>query len=201
VIYGTTPANRPPTIVGSSFNRDALYANHLTGRGIVKRTLISAVALALVSALSQPAVAEDVSSAIVGVWKMTSWTRKETGSGKLVKTFGERPAGIVIYTKGGHFVTFVAGQDRKAPEKPDPTDAERVELFKSMYGFGGTYKVNGDKLVTHLDTSWNHAWTGTDRPPTVVAIKDKQMTAISSPFKSNLDGQEIVVTTTWERVE
>src|SRR5262245_16157505 len=118
--------------------------------GLVKRTLISAIVLALLSALSQPAVAEDVSSAIVGVWKMTSWTRKETGSGKLRKTFGERPAGTVIFTKGGHFLWFVTGQDRKAPEKPDATDAERIELFKSMFGFGGTYKVNGDKLVIHF---------------------------------------------------
>jgi hypothetical protein len=41
----------------------------------------------------------------------------------------------------------------------------------------------------------------TDRPPTVVEIKDKQLTATSSPFKSTIDGQEIVVTTTWERAE
>jgi Lipocalin-like domain len=107
--------------------REALFKSSHR-EGIVKCTLISAVALALLSALSQPAAAEDVSSAIVGVWKTTSWTRKETGSGKLTKTYGERPAGIVIYTKGGHFVTFVTGQDRKAPEKPDDTDAERVEL-------------------------------------------------------------------------
>jgi Lipocalin-like domain len=144
---------------------------------------------------------QDVSSSIVGVWKMTGWIRKETTTGKMVKTYGERPAGIVIYTKGGHFVTFVAGQDRKAPAKADPSDAERIELFKTMYGFGGTYKVDGNKLLTHLDTSWNQSWTGTDRPPTMIEIKDKQMTTTSSPFKSVLDGQEIVVTVAWERAE
>jgi hypothetical protein len=167
----------------------------------VKRTFISAAALALLLTLPQPTMAQDVSTSIVGVWKMTSWTRKETATGKIVKSYGEHPAGIVIYTKGGHFVAFVAGQDRKAPGKADPTDAERIELFKTMYGFGGTYKVDGNKLLTHLDTSWIQAWTGTDRPPTVLEIKDKQMTATSSPFKSTIDGQEIVVTTTYERAE
>jgi hypothetical protein len=103
--------------------------------------------------------------------------------------------------KGGHFVVFVAGQDRKASAKPDPTDAERAELFKTMYGYGGTYKVDGNKLVTHIDTSWIQSWTGTDRPPAMVEIKDNQMTGTSSPFKSILDGQEVVTIATWERVE
>jgi hypothetical protein len=167
----------------------------------MKWTLISAGALSLLLTLPEPTAAEDVSSSIVGVWKMTSFTRKEVATGKLVKAYGEHPAGMVIYTKGGHFVVFVAGQDRKAPAKPDPTDAERIELFKTMYGFGGTYKVEGNKIVTHLDTSWIQAWTGTDRPPAVVEIKDKQMTGTSAPFKSTLDGQEIVTIATWERVE
>jgi len=168
----------------------------------MKNAVIFASIFTLFTGLGQPAGAQDVSSQIVGVWKMTSYTRKETASGKLVKILGERPAGIVIYTKGGHFVSFVAGQDRKAPAKVEPTDAERVELFKSMYGFGGAYKiVDGNKLVTHLDTSWIQAWTGTDRPPTAVEIKDKEMMTTSSPFKSTMDGQEIVVTTTWERIE
>jgi len=46
---------------------------------------------------------------------MTGWVRKESATGKIVKSFGEHPAGIVIYTKGGHFVTFAAGQDRQKP--------------------------------------------------------------------------------------
>jgi hypothetical protein len=101
---------------------------------------------------------------------------------------------MVIYTPG-RALRFVRSRKRpQRPIKPDPTDAERIELFKTMYGYGGTYKVDGNKLVT---TPWIQAWTGTDRPPTVVEIKDKQLTATSSPFKSTIDGQEIVVTTTW----
>jgi hypothetical protein len=168
----------------------------------MKNAVIFASISMLLAGLGQPAGAQDVSSQIVGVWKMTSFVRKESASGKLVKFYGEHPAGIVIYTKGGHFVSFTAGQDRKAPAKAEPTDAERVELFKSMNGFGGTYKiVEGNKLITHLDTSWIQTWTGTDRPPTTIEIKDKQMTTTSSPFKSTIDGQEIIVTTTYERIE
>ena len=162
---------------------------------------ITAIAPLFLVALPGPTMAQDVASSIVGVWKMTGWVRKESATGKTIKYFGERPAGIVIYTKGGHFVTFVTGQDRKKPAQADPSDAERIELFKTMYGFGGTYKVEGNKLLLHLETSWNQSWAGTDRPPSVIEIKDKQMTTTSSPFKSNLDGQEIVAVATWERAE
>ena len=166
----------------------------------MKRTLISAAALAFLLTLAEPAAAQDLASSIVGVWKMTSFVRKEVATGKTINSYGQHPAGMVVYTKGGHFVAFVAAEDRKAPAKTDPTDAERIELFKTMFGFGGTYKIDGNKLILHMDTSWIQSWTGTDRPPAVVEIKEKQMTSTSSPFKS-LDGQEIVVTATWQRAE
>jgi len=122
--------------------------------GIVKREVtITAIALVFLLALPGPTTAQDVASSIVGVWNMTGWVRKESATGKIVKSFGEHPAGIVIYTKGGHFVTFAAGQDRKKPAQADPSDAERIGLFKTMYGFGRTYKVKGNGLLTHLDTS------------------------------------------------
>jgi hypothetical protein len=106
----------------------------------VTRALISAI-IAFLLTLPQPTAAEDLSSWIVGVWKMTSFTRKQIVSRNTSKPFGEHPVGMVIYIRPVHFVAFVAGQDRQAPVKPDPTDGERIELFKTMYGYGGTYKV------------------------------------------------------------
>jgi hypothetical protein len=145
------------------------------------------------------AAAEDVASSIVGVWKMSDLIRKETATGTTEHRFGEHPEGIAIYTKGGHFTVFVTAQGRKAPAKP--ADADRVELFRTMYGFGGTYKVDGNKITLHIDNSWNQVFTGTDRPPAVVEIKGKQMTITSSPLRSPQGGEEIIVTTTWERAE
>jgi len=167
----------------------------------MKYAFISSVTFALVMTLSEPSSAQDLTASIVGVWKMTSFTRKEVVTGKTANQYGQHPAGMVAYTKGGHFVTFVTAEDRKAPARSDPTDAERIELFKTMYGYGGTYKIDGNKLMAHIDTSWVQSWTGTDRPASVIEIDGKQMTFTTSPFKSTLDGQEIVVMATWERIE
>jgi len=167
----------------------------------MQRIAAFAVGLGLLTVSHMPAAGEDLASKIVCVWKMKLFDRKVVADGKITKPFGEHPTGIIIYTKGGHFTTFVAGDNRKAPAKPDPTDAERIDLFKTMYGFGGTYKIEGNKIATHLDTSWIQAWTGTDRPPGVIEIAGKQLTITSSPFKSVLDGQDIVTISVWEQVE
>ena len=81
---------------------------------------------------------------------------------------------------------------------------------KRLGGFGydgangafgsGTYKVEGNKIVTHYDTSWHQIWTGRDIS-SQTEIKGKTLTLTTDPFKSPFDGKEVVSVTTWERVE
>jgi hypothetical protein len=116
-------------------------------------------------------------------------------------SFGEHPVGYNIYTRNGRVLVFTVAEGRKTPAKPDPSDAERIDLFKSMFGYSGTYKVDGNNsLVYHIDSSWNQSWTGTDQTRQV-QISGNKLTIVTPPFKSVQDGQEIVVTTTYERVE
>jgi hypothetical protein len=117
----------------------------------MKRALMSAVAFAFLLMLPGPLAAQDLASSIVGTWKLTSFARKEVATGKTAATYGEHPAGYAYYTKGGGSLIFTMSQDRKKNEKVEPTDAERVELFKSMYAFGGTYKTEGNKLIYNVD--------------------------------------------------
>ena len=43
------------------------------------------------------------------------------------------------------------------------TDEEKVKPLESMSAYAGTYTADGDKVVRHVDTSWNGPWTGTDQ--------------------------------------
>src|SRR5262245_17281890 len=95
----------------------------------MRGTLIAALAVTLSLTLTPPAASDDLSSALVGTWKMTSFTRKEAATGKTAATMGEPPNGYASYTKGGRFFIFATGKDRKKNEKAEPTDAERVDLF------------------------------------------------------------------------
>ena len=167
----------------------------------MKRTLMSAVALAFLLTLPWPAPAQDLASQLVGVWNLSSYSRKEVATGATQNSsFGEKPTGLFIFTRGGHSTFTLVRTDRKAPASPNPTDAERIELFKTMAFGSGTYKVEGNKVVTHYDTSWHQLWTGTDGSAQA-EINGKTLTLTTEPIKSALDGKEVVVVSTWERVE
>jgi hypothetical protein len=46
-------------------------------------------------------------------------------------------------------------QDRKKNEKiAAPTDAERIELFKSMFAWGSTDKTEGSKVIFDVEIAW-----------------------------------------------
>ena len=161
-------------------------------------TMVAGLAFTLVSA--QWAAAQDLASQIVGVWKMTSYARKDVETGKTSATFGERPVGYCHYTRGGHFVSDYVAQDRKINAKAELTDAESLEAFKTMSASGGTYKVEGGKVINQYEVSYIPSWTGTKR--TMEAqIAGNKLTLTTEPFKSRRDGKDIVVVTTWERTE
>ena len=160
------------------------------------RLLVTSVALGIAT----PASADD-SAKLPGVWKMTSWTRHEIATGKDGKSFGEHPGGYLIYTKGGYFMWTGFKDQRPRPAAAEPTDTERAALFKTMYAYNGTYKVEGDKIVDSVDGAWNEGWVGTKFIIDKYEVSDKTLTMVSAPFKASMDGAEIAVTTTYERVE
>jgi hypothetical protein len=185
----------------STANVARWYALNEIREDTMKRVLMSAVAFAfLLMMLPKPSAGEDLASSIVGTWKLTSFARKEVATGKTAATFGEHPPGYAYCTKGGRFLVFAVSQNRKRNEKADPTDAERVELFKSMSAWGGTYKTEGNKVIYNVDIAWVQSWIGTTRTYQVETAGNK-LTVTTPPFKSTVDGQDIVVVTTYERAD
>ena len=159
------------------------------------------VGLVLLSCLipPKPAVAQDLQTSIVGVWKLTSFTRKDLQTGQVTNVFGEQPVGYLTYTKAGRIFAFLVGTDRKPPAGTEASDSERAELFKSMVGYTGTYKVDGSKIVVRADASWIQSWTGVDRTQNAEVIGNRL--TITATLKSPRDGREVLTTNVWERVE
>jgi hypothetical protein len=166
----------------------------------MKVLLITILAVGLTFTPTPRVSGEDLSSAVVGTWKITSFTRKEVTTGKSAATFGEPPTGYAFFTKGGRFLIFATAKDRKKNEKPEPTDGERVDLFKSMFAWGGNYKVEASKVIYSVDIAWVPSWIGTTRTYEA-QVDGNKLTITTPPFKSAQDGQDIIVVTTYERTE
>ena len=166
----------------------------------MKRILTMVAGLAFMLTSAHWAAAQDLSSQIVGVWKLTSYARKDVETGKTSATFGERPVGYCHYTRAGHFIVNYVAQDRKINEKAELTDAESLDAFKTLSASGGTYKIEGDKVIHKYEVSYIPSWAGTTRT-FQAQIAGNKLSLTTAPFKSRRDGKDIVAATTWERVE
>jgi hypothetical protein len=157
------------------------------------------LATALIIAFAMPAIAEDLSSQIVGVWKIVSNYNKEVATGKMNYPLGQKPAGYIIYTKGGRVIFALVAGDRAKPAAGSATDAERVMLYNTLASGSGTYKVEGDTLTTTYDTSWLQTWTDTTQKRKIT-ISGNRLTVTSEPTKLS-DGLEVVFENVLERAE
>jgi hypothetical protein len=161
-------------------------------------TTLMVVLVLATSAVCQLAQAAD---SIVGTWRLVSWVEEETESKAQHKNFGDNPSGILMYTADGRMSIIFADPRRQAPAAPKVTDTEAANLYRGMVAYAGSYRLEGDKVLVHVDVSWNRAWDGTDRPPTMVEVKGDRLTYKTSPFVSPFLGKEMVATLVWERVK
>jgi hypothetical protein len=137
---------------------------------------------------------------LFGTWKMVSWTREVVGSGEKSNTFGENPVGYINYSADGRVMVIIVKNNRKGPSGLISTDSEKVELFDGLLAYGGTYTVDGENVIHHIDISWNHSWTGTDQVR-FYKLDGKTLTYSAAPMKSPIDGQETAFTVIWEKIE
>jgi hypothetical protein len=135
---------------------------------------------------------------LVGTWKLKSLAMT-TAAGERFSPFGEHPQGFLSYSADGRMYAIGTMDGRIAPPEVVPTDAERLELYKTMFAYGGTYSVVGDKVTHYVDISWNEAWTGTDQVR-FYALTGNTLTITTARARNVADGQEAVTVMVWEKV-
>ena len=137
---------------------------------------------------------------VVGSWRLVSWDEVETESKAVHTAFGENPTGVITYTPDGRISLFIIDPKRTKPAGPKATDAEAVELYRTMIAYSGSYSIEGNKVTHKIEVSWNQAWTGTNQQR-FVEVKDNQLTIKTPPIISSVSGKENVHTLVWERVK
>lgn len=103
------------------------------------------------------------SEAVLGTWRMLSWKREIVATGEQFDVLGPDPVGFINYGADGRFYAIVVKRDRPRPAGVPAADTEKLALFDSMLAYAGTYTLDHEKAVHHVDASWNQSWTGTDQ--------------------------------------
>ena len=99
-----------------------------------------------------PAFAQE---SIVGTYRMVSFAVEVDGQ-PAVEHFGKTPRGMVIFTP-----TRVMSMTTAEARKFGTTVEEKAALWDSLVAYGGTYRLEGDRIVATIDVSWNESWNGT----------------------------------------
>jgi hypothetical protein len=91
---------------------------------------------------------------LVGTWKLVSAT-EITKKGKVRGAFGwQNPTGLITYTADGRMMALITSGARKPLSVSDFVAApggERAEAFATMTAYAGSYTVNGNKVIHHLE--------------------------------------------------
>jgi Lipocalin-like domain len=98
---------------------------------------------------------------LLGTWTMLSWKKEIIATGQIVDALGPDPVGYITYGTDGRMHAIVLRRDRLAPETLPPTATEKLRLFDSMLAYSGTYTLDDEKVIHHVDVSWNQTFTKT----------------------------------------
>jgi Lipocalin-like domain len=141
-----------------------------------------------------------VNEELVGTWRLVRFTRTIVATGEAQDTFGKTPSGFIQFGRDGRMMMLVVKDQRPAPPDPEKmTDQQRADLFKTMIAYGGAYTFDGKTLTSHLDVTWNQAWTGTDIVRHVT-LEGGKLILTADPHKSYVDGNVISAVMTFEKV-
>jgi hypothetical protein len=140
-----------------------------------------------------------IATRLHGTWKMLSWTTEDLVTGETVDALGANPQGYITYTPDGRVMVLVLRGDRKKPAALVPTNDEKIALYDSMFAYAGTYTVDHEKVMHHIDMSWNQSWTGTSQIR-YLTIRDDELTYVGVPAKNPMTDRDCVHTVRFGRV-
>jgi hypothetical protein len=137
---------------------------------------------------------------LFGTWRLMSFTQKILATGETIDVFGKAPQGFINYGHDGRMMVLMVKDARPKPsDLAAMTDQERVELFKTMVAYAGTYTVYSSTVTHHLDISWNQIFTGADQVRNIEFDGCKFIMS-TNPQPRSQDGQVAVSVLTWERL-
>lgn len=159
------------------------------------------VMLLTVAVATLPGLAIAADEELAGTYKLISSTRKILDTGEVSNTWGKNPKGFITYGKDGRMLVLIVSDDRPKPESVEKmNDQQRIDLFRSMTAYGGTYTFDGKRVQHHIDISGNEVWTGTTVVREITKDGDKLVySSPAAPFAS--DGKMSEVTLVWEKVK
>jgi lipocalin-like protein len=96
---------------------------------------------------------------LIGSWTLISWITENVETRERTSLHGRHPSGVLVFTPTQRWVSLLTADNRVAPS----TDAERIAAYLTMVAYSGRYRIEGDKVITTPDVSWNSSLVGREQ--------------------------------------
>ena len=90
-----------------------------------------------------------------GTWQLVAW-RRIAADGTISYPLGADARGQLIYTSNGIMAVQIAAASRPPIATDDPLGgdtAARAGAYSTYLAYFGTYEINGEQVIHHLDSS------------------------------------------------
>jgi hypothetical protein len=160
---------------------------------------LSAVAFLLLAGCASTSDHVAQETGLVGTWRLVSLQGMPQGEAPL-DVWGKQPPGYLVITPQ-RLVAVLTAQERKVPAPPF-TPQDLVASFVSQSAYTGPWRVEGDRLITKVDTSSYATWVGIEQVREF-KFEGKRLVLTSPPMPLpppavNKIGRMLSV---WEKVE
>ena len=146
--------------------------------------------------ISRPALA--AGHELAGTYRLISSSTKHLDTGEDVPDANAK--GFIMYGADGRMLVLITYGDRpRAESAAKLTDPQRVQLFRTMLSYGGSYEFDGKTVTHHVDICSDEIRCGTTFVRNV-AIDGDRLTYTTRPQPSPVDGKMIVITLVWQKV-
>jgi hypothetical protein len=136
-----------------------------------------------------------------GTWKLIAWRR--TGADESVDyPLGPDAQGQLIYTVDGRMAVQITRAARPALATDDPLGgdtAAQAAAYSSYLAYFGTYEVDGESVVHHVDGSLFPNWSG-EKQVRPFAAQDGEL-ILRTPPMADGSGATVVNELVWTREE
>lgn len=101
---------------------------------------------------------------VVGSWRLISSEASTVHDGEIETIVTQHPEGYIMFTPWGRMMTVCVSGPGDKRKLPMPTCQEDFsDLWKRMLAYTGTYRIEGDEVITNVEVSWYPHWAGTEQ--------------------------------------
>jgi len=128
-----------------------------------------------------------IAAALVGAWRLESWTIEYPSTGRVTQPFGSAPEGLLLYSADSHMSAAIQRPGRARLSRADPhavSDAEKAAAFAGYLHYSGTWRVADGHVVHAVELAMNPNLIGTRQVRHVALDGDRLELGAEEPLEA-----------------